>query len=196
MLVIEAYQSACAGLVANEYDVSAAALSASRGAMIAAQEVHRRAVQVLAAWMPKGPQLGQIVGLQRTATEYERMGTLVGRMAEASMRLPASAERLLAQVRPDTPDLFIQIIRETYVLLRASLLVTARHDRALALHLLNEYGALVTLHTRLRQLFAGTAQAHPQFTAAVQQLTSIAEQLALLAESSAAIARSAVQTIL
>jgi hypothetical protein len=169
-------------------------LRTSRNCLVAAQELHRAAVQVLAAWTPKGPQLGQIVALQRTANEYERMGMLVGRMAEASLRLPTSAEHLLATVRPDTPDLFVLLIRQTYVLLRASLLITARQDRAVALHLLSEYGAVVALHSRLRQLFGGVPQGNPQLATALLPLNSIGEQLALLGESTAAIARACVQS--
>jgi phosphate uptake regulator len=195
MLVIEAYQSACAGLVTHDRDVSTAALGAAHSCTRASHEVHRAAVRVLAAWTPKGPHLTQIVALQRIAAEFERMGTRVGRIAEASLRLPSNAERLLALVHRDAPDELLLLVRHTYVMLRASLLITARQDRAVATHVLSEYGEVIALHNQLRQLLATTHAGNPQVASAVLPLHGIVEELALLAESASAIARACLQLI-
>jgi phosphate uptake regulator len=195
MLVIEAYQSACAGLVTHDRDVSTAALSAAHSCARAGQEVHRAAVRVLASWTPKGAHLTQIMALQRLAAEFERMGTRVGRIAEASLRLPSNAERLLAQVHYDAPDELLLLVRHTYIMLRASLLITARQDRAVATHILGEYGEVTTLHNQLRQLLATTHAGNPQVASAVLPLQGIVEELAQLAEGASAIARACLQIV-
>lgn len=190
MLVIDAYQSACAAIVTQERDVSTAALGAAHMCAQAGQEVHRAAVQVLAAWTPTGAELTQIVDLQRTAAEYERMGSRVGRLAEASLRVPGSMERLLQQVRADAPDLLLLLIRHTYVLLRAALLVTARQDKGIARHILGEYGDVVALHDQLARLVTASQANRPQLATALLPLQSVIAELGQLAGSASTIARS------
>lgn len=193
MLVIEAYQTACAGLVTYERDVSISALGAARTCARASQEIHRAAVHVLAAWTPKGPYLGQIVSLQQIAAEYERMGTRVGRIAEASLRLPGSVDHLLVTVRRDAPDLLVMLMRHTYVMLRASLLITARQDHAVAMHVLREYGEVIGLHNELRQLLTATPLSSAQLGSALVLLNAMVEELTLLAESASTIAQACLQ---
>jgi phosphate uptake regulator len=193
MLVIEAYQSTCAGLVTFDRDVSTSAMNAARGCSRASQGVHRAAVHVLAAWTPKGAALSQIVALQRMAAEFERMGTRVGRIAEASLRLPSSAEHLIAPARPDAPDLLVRLMRHVYVMLRASLLIAARQDKAVAMHVMSEYGEVVRVRDRLRQVVAAAPAATPHLVSAMIPLGGLIEDLAALAESAVIIARGCMQ---
>jgi phosphate uptake regulator len=170
ILAMDAFKNAAAALFDAEHIIAHSAIQAAVATAMAEQAVHQKAVAILARWAPKDAALRQVVNIERTATEYTQIGEHSRHAAEYALALPATVEHELYLTHEQAPDLLVRVIRQVYIGLRGSLVVTTAQNRTIARRLIMEDAELGRLYQALQATLEGAIVTRPHRAMAVRHL--------------------------
>lgn len=177
ILAVDVFKTAAAMLFAPDPDVAHAAVRLAAQSAICYQDVHQRAVALLARWSPFGEELRRVVDLQRTATECARIAEHGERIAERALALPAGAEEALTLIDARAASMLVGLIRQVWVLLRGCLLLIATRDRAVARRLVVEDAELERLYQQLKGLIERGITTRPRQAPPLHSLLNVLAEL-------------------
>lgn len=173
ILAMEAFKNAAAALFDPEHIIAHSAIQAAATSAMAEYAVHQRAVAILARWAPAGDELKRIVNLQRTASEYAHIGEHSKRAAEYALALPGTVEYEVHLTHEQASPLLVSLVRQVYVALRGSLVVTTAQNRTIARRLIVEDAELGRLYQAIQSSLEGAVATRPQRALAVRHLLPV-----------------------
>lgn len=177
IIAVDVFKTAAAMLFAPDPGVAHAAMRLAEQGALCYQDVHQRAVALLARWSPFGDELRRVVDLQRTATECARIAEHGRRIAEQALEIPSGAEEALLPVDTRAAGILVGLIRQVYVLLRGCLLLITTRDRSMARRLVVEDAELERLYQQLKGLIESGIAARPRQAPPLRGLLQVLVEL-------------------
>jgi len=169
---------------------------AARGVADAAEDctrlfyaLNQRALSILALATPSSDTMRRVVELQHVAAEFARIGDHCREIAEQALALAGSAEDDLSVLGSDAPNLLIQMLRQTYIEVRACVVATTTRDTAMARRIISEDGELQRLYLLYKGMLERSIALNPRNAARLSRLLLVGVQLHNIGSRVVAVAR-------
>jgi hypothetical protein len=177
ILAMEAFKNVAATLFEPEPLVADSAVQAALSSTLAAQSIHQSAIAILARWAPRNADLARLMRLQRTATAYAQIADHSRRAVEQTMSADRTFEHELQLTQHQAPDLLAGLVRQVYVALRGSLVVTTTQNRAIARRLIVEDAELDRLYKTLHAMLERAVDRQPHRAVTLHRLEAVLAQM-------------------
>lgn len=177
ILAMEAFKNAAATLFEPEPLVANSSVQAALACSVAIRPIYRSAITLLARWAPRDTDLAHLMSLQRTAAAYAQIADHSRRAAEQVLSANHAFEHELELIHQQAPDLLVGLVRQVYVALRGSLVVTTTRNRAIARRLIIDDAEIDRLHRALQAMLEHAVDRQPHRAATLHQLHSVLVQM-------------------
>jgi phosphate uptake regulator len=183
------FKNASAALYPEALDAAHFAIETERVAIQLHHSIHQTALTILARHMPVSDQLRRIVELQQIAAEFARIAEDGRQIADHALWLAGAAENELSLLGEGGVHLLVSMLRQTYVEVRGSVVVTTVRGTSMARRLLAEDAELDRLFLSFKALLEATIGVYPRNVARLQRLLLVGVSLEDIGNHAVAICR-------
>lgn len=189
LLAEDVFKNACAALYVPDADAVHAVIDTANTCVRMHQALNQRALAVLGLASADPDLARKIVELQQSAVEFARIAAASREIADHAFALRGNAEHDLSEISADASALLVYMLRQAYVELRASVVVSATRDTMMARRIIAEDGELQRLYLIYKGIIERAISVNPGNAARLSRLALVGVQLHNIGSRVVAIAR-------
>lgn len=177
LLAEDVFKNASAALYVPDTEAVHVVIEAADECARMHHQLNQRALTVLGLTAPDPDLARRIVGLQQSAAEFARIAAACREIADHAFALRGAAEADLYDIGADAATLLVQMLRQAYVELRASVVASATRDTVMARRIIVEDGELQRLYLLYKGALERAIAANPRNAARLSRLLLVGVQL-------------------